>query len=821
MDKAIMKQNIHDLNHETSLPHHTPMIQQYLGIKAEYPEHLLFYRMGDFYELFFEDAKIAAELLSITLTNRGQSSGNPVPMAGVPHHSADNYIAKLLKLGKTIAICEQVGDPNTSKGPVERKVVRLLTPGTLTEEALLDPLQESIVVAIFAPLFPLGLASLNMSSGQFSISLIPDLNSLQQEIERLNPAEILIPDSPQDANSLQDTPFSQLFPHIVSQTRNFSEFELDFAKEIFNSQYDNFNIQAFDKRYEPALCAAGCLLNYARDTHKQPLKHLQNITIVDISVGLYLDGKTRRHLELMQNYQGNKEGSLFSILNKTSTPMGSRLLARWLQNPKRSHALLNQRLNGIDEIISLELNEKLFETLADIHDLERILTRVALLSAKPFDLIRLRKALNKLPTIHSLCESFQSEMLVRIKKQITLFPELVTLLNSAIVDNPPSHLRDGGVIAKGFDRDLDELRDLTENAHEFLLKLEKEEQQSTGLSTLKVGFNRIHGYYIELSRQQAEKAPAHYQRRQTLKNAERFITPPLKRFEEKILSSQERAESLEKQIYENLLITVGKKLVALQETAAALAELDVLNCLAERAQSLNWIKPEFKDTKILDIVAGRHPIVQEILTDIPFIPNDLKLSSERQMLIITGPNMGGKSTFIRQNALIVLLAHIGSFVPAEKAVIGKIDKIFTRIGAQDELSSGKSTFMVEMVETAQILQHATSNSLILMDEIGRGTSTFDGLSLAYSIAQYIANNIKAFTLFSSHYFEMTELPTLCSQVANVHLGAVEQEDRLIFLYTVKPGPANKSYGIQVAQLAGVPQIVIEQAKAKLRELESH
>lgn len=817
-----------DLN---PIPTLTPMMQQYCRIKANHPNHLLFYRMGDFYELFFEDAKIAADLLDITLTARGQSAGMPIPMAGVPHHAAEAYLAKLLRLGKTIAICEQFGDPNTSKGPVEREVVRILTPGTLTDEFLLDAQQESIVLAMAPAQFKkrltidhntaFGLAYLELSSGRFNIAHLPDFEALLHEIDRLRPAEILISETFQNSESLLMKNLinnAKLSPKI--QWRHAGEFEIKAAQQIFSAQFKTENFENLDTHLEPAFCAAGALLSYAKETQCKEISHIQMFNIEDHQTHLHMDANTRRNLELTHNLQGNRENTLLALLDTTTTPMGSRMLARWIQSPKRSHPHLNQRLDAVQELKNNQVFLSIQAALKPMHDMERILTRIALLSAKPYDLIRLGHAFQALPLLKTSCASFKSAGLSSLSEQMSLFPALAHKIDCAIVNEPPSHLRDGGVIKTGYNQPLDELRTLSENAHEFLLQLEASEQQKTGLSTLKVGFNRVHGYYIELSRQQAIKAPADYIRRQTLKNAERFITPALKNFEDKILSSQSRALAKEKELYESLVLELKEHLSTLQQTSMAISELDVLACLAERAEALNWHRPIFSLKKELIIEAGRHPVVEQVLQT-PFIPNHLNLSDERRMLIITGPNMGGKSTFMRQTALLVLLAHIGSFVPAQEAKIGLFDKLFTRIGAHDDLSSGKSTFMVEMMETAHILQQATENSLILMDEIGRGTSTFDGLSLAWAIAQHLNQQLKAFTLFSTHYFEMTELPKHCPGIANVHLDAIEQGQSLIFLYTVEEGPANKSYGLQVAQLAGVPMNVIENAQKKLLALENN
>lgn len=802
------------------LQEHTPMIQQYLRIKAAYAEHLLFYRMGDFYELFFEDAKLASELLDITLTHRGHSKGDPIPMAGVPHHSAEAYLAKLLRLGKTIAICEQLGDPHAQKGPMEREVVRILTPGTLTDEALLEAKQESLIVAIGGSTQGFGIAAIDLSAGRFTLAVIENGFELQQELERLQPAEILI----SEKNPFKTALFSAsdgLFKKSRVQTVPENHFEDAFAKKWLCAQFPNKADwkDFFTPTLAPAISAAGCLCYYLQNTQRASLPHLQLPVVQSHEDILRMDEQSRRNLEIIKNLRGGRDNTLLSLLDTAVTPMGSRLLSRWLLKPLRSRSIINARLAAVSELKDSQTYLELRSQLKSIHDLERILSRVALLSARPQDLLRLAEALLSLPALQQTVQKLNAPLICHLLQHIKTFPEIAETLSRAILPLPSNHIRDGDVIQTGYDATLDELRALSENAQGFLLNLEKNEAQQTGLSSLKVGFNRVHGYYIELSRQQAEKAPAHYTRRQTLKNAERFITPDLKLFEDKILSSQERALAREKQLYEELLLSLRQELPDLQSTAEAISELDVLSALAERAESLHWHCPTLSEDKILHITAGRHPVVEQAIKS-GFVANSVQLDPKRCLLIITGPNMGGKSTFMRQTALITLLAHMGSFVPAKEALIGKIDKIFTRIGAEDDLSSGKSTFMVEMTETAHILQHATEHSLILMDEIGRGTSTFDGLSLAWSIAEHLSNHIQAFTLFSTHYFEMTELTTCCPLASNVHLHAIEQNHRLTFLYTVEDGPANRSFGIQVAELAGVPKAIIQKAERKLAELEN-
>lgn len=788
------------------------MIQQYLRIKAEHPDHLLFYRMGDFYELFFEDAKRASILLDITLTARGQSQGTPIPMAGVPYHAAENYLAKLVRLGETIAICEQIGDPNSSKGPVERRVVRILTPGTLTDEALLNEREDNYIAALHTEHAIYGLAYLDVASGRFSVTELCTESHLLQELERIKPAEILISDA---------LPSHLSFPkNSCLQYRAQAEFEHNAAIQALTEHFtlEHYN-SLKDKGLSTSLSTAGVLLQYLKNTQRTALPHIHHIIVESTADILGIDINTRRNLELTRNLKGECDNTVLSVLDSTRTPMGSRLLARWLHMPILSRSILNARLDAVSALLKNQDYLTLQESLKSMGDMERILSRIALLSARPHDLLRLKNALKKIPLVKSNTEKYTESLLSTLSKQLFTFPDLYNLLETAIIDNPPNIIRDGGVIKEGFDAELDELRNISQHAEDFLIKLETEERQKTGLSTLKVGYNRIHGYYIEISRGQAQQAPDYYTRRQTLKNAERFIVPELKTFEDKVLSSKERALTREKQLYENILTTIQASLLPLQSTAETIATIDALACLAERAETLNWTRPLLLESTDCYIQAGRHPVVEQTLK-VPFVPNDLSLNDRRRMLMITGPNMGGKSTYMRQNALIVLLAHMGSFVPAKVAKIGKFDKIFTRIGAQDDLSSGRSTFMVEMTETAFILQNATAQSLVLLDEIGRGTSTFDGLSLAWAIASYLTTAIKAFTLFSTHYFEMTELPKSYPTIANVHLDAVEFGESLVFLYSVQEGPASQSYGIQVAQLAGVPDSVITIAKQKLLELEN-
>ena len=789
---------------------HTPMMQQYLRIKAENPGYLLFYRMGDFYELFFDDAHQAAELLGITLTARGRSDGSPIPMAGVPYHAADGYLAKLVALGVSIAICEQIGDPATSKGPVEREVVRIITPGTLTEEALLDSRNENLLVALYQDKGRYGLSTAELSSGRFTVSELASLTELQAELARLNAAEILVDESEVDnlagfAKTLRSLP-----PW---------HFDLDLARRRLCEQFKTQDLKGFAcDDLDLGLIAAGCLLNYAQETHRAALPHLRGITVEHSSDSIRIDPQSRRNLELELNLAGGKDNTLLSVLDKTVTPMGARLCRRWLLRPLRDQTVLTQRQQSIQQLLTLQGVEPCQQHLKQFGDIERALTRIALRTARPRDFMQLRNALALLPALHSTLAAFDTQRLVQLDRELGTFTELLGLLQRALIDEPPVLIRDGGVIAAGYDEDLDKLRHIRDEATQYLTDLEHRERERTGVATLKVGYNRVHGYYIELSKNQTT-IPTDYVRRQTLKNAERYITPELKSFEEQVLTAKERALALEKALYDALFDKVMPDLAVLQVSAHALAELDVLVNLAERAETLDYVAPSFSDEAGIVIEQGRHPVV-EASTEQHFCPNDLHFSKQARLLLITGPNMGGKSTYMRQAALIVLLAHIGSFVPAKKVVIGPVDQIFTRIGASDDLASGRSTFMVEMSEAANILNNATQHSLVLMDEIGRGTSTFDGLSLAWACAEKLVRDIGAYSLFATHYFELTQIPVTYDKAENVHLDAIEHGDKIVFLHQLKPGPANQSYGLQVAQLAGVPQDVIKAAKVKLTELEA-
>ncbi|MEA3638833.1 MAG: DNA mismatch repair protein MutS [Lamprobacter sp.] len=815
------------------------MMQQYLRIKAEYPDMLLFYRMGDFYELFFEDAERAARLLDITLTKRGQSAGQPIPMAGVPYHAAEGYLARLVRRGVSVAICEQKGDPAKTKGPVEREVVRIVTPGTLTDEALLEERQENLLCALVesgseaaatsrtGAGLRTGLAVLELASGRFTLLELEGQEALAAELERLRPAELLISETSRLPEQLGEHLATGLTAGITRRAP--WQFEADSAERLLCEQFGTQDLNGFGcAGLRLAIGAAGCLLQYVKETQRVALPHLRGLRTETRDEALILDAATRRNLELTRSLSavsGGTHGSgasdqhtLAGIMDRTATAMGARLLRRWINRPLRDRVAVGERHQAIEALLLSDADEALREELAAIGDLERILARVALGSARPRDLAALREALLRLPALHADLGMAESARLGQLATEMGEHPELLSLLQRALIEQPPMLIRDGGVIARGYDHELDELRDLAEHGDQFLIDLEQRERARTGISTLKVGYNRVHGYYIELGRSHAERVPDDYQRRQTLKTSERYITPELKRFEGQVLSARERSLAREKLLYEALIEQLQASLAPLQATAAAIAELDVLCNLAERAERFNWSRPQLNDAPGIRIKEGRHPVVEQVRAE-PFVPNGLNLSNQERMLVITGPNMGGKSTFMRQVALIVVMAYAGSFVPAKSAELGPIDRIFSRIGAADDLARGRSTFMVEMEETANILNNATANSLVLMDEIGRGTSTFDGLSLAWACAEAIADQLRAFTLFATHYFELTVLPERHASVRNVHLDAVEHGERIVFLHSLREGPASQSYGLQVAALAGVPTAVIARARKHLRRLE--
>ncbi len=794
---------------DSALTTHTPMMQQYLRIKADHPDKLLFYRMGDFYEMFYDDAERAARLLDITLTSRGASAGVPIKMAGVPYHAAEQYLAKLVKLGESVAICEQIGDPAASKGPVERKVMRIVTPGTLTDSALLDDKRDNILLCVNRVRDMLGLAWLSLASGRFSVMETAWAN-LDGEIERLRPAEILTPETFDNAAfAVGKAPVRRIAPW---------HFEFDAARRNLCAQFGTHDLTGFGaEQMTIAVGAANALLDYVKTTQGAAITHLAALTVEQSGAWVRMDPATRRNLEITETLRGETVPTLLSTLDHCATGMGSRLLRHVLHHPLADHAVPQARQAVIGELIQRRNHDEIHKVMRAFVDVERITSRLALKTARPRDLSGLRDTLKRLPELNALIAETAAARLAKIAAHLAPRDEPAALLAAAIRDEPASVLREGGVIADGFDAELDELRALQNNCGEFLLALETREKARTGINTLKVEYNRVHGFYIEVSRAQSEKVPGDYRRRQTLKNAERYITPELKTFEDKALSAQDRALAREKLLYEKLLDELAPHIPALQKIASALAELDLLATFAGRAAALDWCAPRFTSEPVIEIDAGRHPVVQAQVD--PFIPNDARLSPVRRMLLITGPNMGGKSTYMRQVALIVLLAHCGSFVPATRATLGPVDQIFTRIGAADDLAGGRSTFMVEMTEAAYILHHATPKSLVLMDEIGRGTSTFDGLALAWAIARHLVEKSRCYSLFATHYFELTELAVRLREVANVHFDAVEHKDHIVFLHSVEEGPANRSYGLQVAQLAGVPSSVIRAARRNLAELE--
>ncbi len=801
---------------KTNKEQHTPMMQQYLRIKAQYPDMLMFYRMGDFYELFFDDADKAARLLGIALTRRGASAGEAIKMAGVPYHAAEQYLAKLVKAGESIAICEQVGDPATSKGPVAREVVRVITPGTLTDAALLEDKRDCILLALWVHESVLGLAWLNLAAGQLRMMESSPQNMLS-ELERLQPAEILLPEA-LILGELQGKNW------VLKQLPSW-QFDRDSAISSLTRQFETYDLSGFGCEDLPtALCAAGALLEYTRLTQGSDVLHITSLQAERESIYVRMDAATRRNLEISETIRGERSPTLFSLLDTCSTNMGSRLLQFWLRHPLRDRGVIQKRLDSIAALIGENESKSYLAArglLRQIVDIERVTARIALKSARPRDLSSLRDSLKLFPEIMTVIAPCHSERIDQLIQAMQIEPVLVELLNTALLEEPGVVLREGNVIADGYDAELDELRALQNNCGEFLLQLEIREKERTGIPNLKVEYNRVHGFYIEVTHAHSEKIPADYRRRQTLKSAERYITPELKTFEDRALSAQDRALAREKYLYDALIEALLKYIPVLQKMAQSVAEIDVLCTLAERAQTLNYTAPYLSNEEIVSIDTGRHPVVENQVEN--FVANDVQLGAGQtgkpQMLLITGPNMGGKSTYMRQIALISLLAHCGCYVPAKKAHIGVLDQIFTRIGAADDLASGRSTFMVEMTETANILHNATAHSLVLMDEVGRGTSTFDGLALAFAIARHLLTKNCSFTLFATHYFELTKLAEEYKQVKNVHLDAVEYKHRIVFMHKVTEGPASQSYGLQVAALAGVPELAIRVARKYLVNLE--
>ncbi|MEL6367458.1 MAG: DNA mismatch repair protein MutS [Pseudomonadota bacterium] len=796
---------------------HTPMMRQYLALKAGYPDTLLFYRMGDFYELFNEDAVRAAGLIDITLTARGKSAGEPIPMAGVPYHAADGYIAKLLALGESVAICEQVGDPATSKGPVEREVVRIATPGTLTDESLLDA-RPSIVAAICWQKDGAGVAALELAAGRFEVSLVgASVDDIASELARLGAAEVLF----READEARLTPLKTQWPGVVWQASHDWHFDPETSERLLVEHFGTRDLSGFGLvEIDARIMACGALLEYAQRTQKRALPHVRSLRVRDVDTHVKLDATTRRNLELDTSLSDNPALTVAGVLDHCATAMGSRSLRRWLREPLTDDAALNARYDAIEALADVSARTRLNTALERCGDVERILARIALRRAGPRDLARLCVTLSVLPEVAHALELLDGSLLSTLRAELGDHASLAHHLGVAVQETPPAYLRDGDVFQNGFDTRLDELREIRDNANGFLEALEVRERERTGLATLKVGYNRVHGYFIEISKAQAIDAPEEYTRRQTLKAAERYITPELKRFEDQVLGARDKAMARERELFEQLIDELQTELPGLQTMAGALAAIDVITNLADVRERLQLVRPELVDHPVIEVEGGRHLVVEHALGD-RFVPNDLRMDAQRRLLVITGPNMGGKSTFMRQTALLVILARMGSFVPATAMRLGPIDRVFTRIGASDDLAGGRSTFMVEMTETANILHNATGHSLVLMDEIGRGTSTFDGLSLAWAAADHMASTVRAFTLFATHYFELTGLPQSQPTAANVHLDATDHNGRLVFLHSVKPGPANQSYGLQVAALAGVPRAVVKRARRYLAHLEAN
>ena len=787
---------------------HTPMMQQYLSIKAQHADKLLFYRMGDFYELFMEDAERAARLLDLTLTARGSSNGQRIPMAGVPVHAAENYLGRLVKSGESVAVCEQVSDPATSKGLVKREVVRIVTPGTITDDNLLDHTRDNHICAICTLDNSIGLASIELGSGDFLLQAFSSGTELLAEIERIKPAEIIL----EEHSNLA-------FSGRLTHTQPAWLFDFDSAQRLLIDQFGTKDLSGFGCDDIPAaVCAAGAVLQYVKDTQRTALPHLTGLRVQQHHQYIVVDAGSRKNLEIDQSIDGNKQKCLTGVLDHTRTAMGARCLRRWLGQPTLNLNTLQHRYQAIDDLICNKLYPELRDLLDTIADIERIRARIAIQTARPRDLSALRDSLTQVPGIRNSCDILSAERIKTLVTALEAPAPLLMLLEQALKQEPAALIKDGGVIAEGYDTELDELRALHTHADDYLLDLEQREQQETGLSTLKVAYNRVHGYYIEISKAQATKIPDRYTRRQTLKNVERYITAELKEFEDKVLSAKERALSREKYLYEKLLNSLLDYLTPLQCIASAMAELDVLACFAHVAVEYDYVQPQLHNKIGIYIEQGRHPVIERIQTT-PFVANDVKLNPDERLLMITGPNMGGKSTYMRQIALTTIMAFAGCYVPAAAATLGPIDRIFTRIGAADDLSTGRSTFMVEMTEAANILNNATEKSLVLMDEIGRGTSTFDGLSLAWACAEHLLNHNHSLTTFATHYFELTTLAQEIEGAVNIHIDAIEHDDEIIFLHNVKYGPANQSYGLQVAQLAGVPKSVIHAARKRLGLLE--
>lgn len=802
----------------------TPVMRQYLEIKADYQDAVLFFRLGDFYEMFMEDAVLASRVLGITLTSRNKGVEDSVPLCGIPYHSSQGYIAKLISAGHKVAICEQVEDPKTAKGIVKREVVRVVTPGLVTDTDTLEPKENNYLLSIIVNGNSYGIAHIDITTGEFRVTQVDSLQQVESELGSLRPREVLFVDS-EHGRGLQ-----QQISHLLEETMcNFLPewaCETDYAKEQLCAFFGVSGLQSFGCHDQvSAQQAASAVLYYLQQTQKDELRHIRPLKTYHTQNYMILDDSTRRNLELTATLQdGKKRGSLLGVLDRTVTAMGGRTLRQWIHYPLIDQEQIKQRQNAVAELVDGSLQRiELIEALDGVYDLERLNGKIAMASANAKDLAALRVSLGKLPQIDDLLNPLQSHYLKDLRQQIDLLPELVSLLDQAIVDDPPFVLRDGGIIKDGFNTELDELRTISRDGKSWIVALEQQERERTGIPSLKVKYNKIFGYFIEVTHRNLERVPEDYQRKQTLTNAERFITPQLKEYEDKVLGAEDRIVELEYNLFQQVRLKVSAEGGRIQQSADALAILDSLLSLADLAHERNYVCPQIDDSGVIRIIAGRHPVVEGMPLKEAFVPNDVELDKENnQLLIITGPNMAGKSTFMRQVALITLLAQLGSFVPAETARIGVVDRIFTRVGASDNLAKGESTFMVEMNETANILRHATQRSLIILDEIGRGTSTFDGVSIAWAVAEYLHDNaaVAGKTLFATHYHELTDLPLTRERIKNYNVAVKEWNDQIIFLRKIITGSASRSYGIQVGRLAGLPDVVIDRAKEILHNLEA-
>ena len=798
----------------------TPMMQRYLEVKAEHPDSILLFRMGDFYELFYKDAEIAARVLNLTLTSRDKSSANPVPMAGFPYHALDGYLHKLIKAGYRASVCEQVEDPKEAKGLVRREVTRVVTPGTLTDEALLDPRQSNFLATLFPSKETVGLAWLELSTGRFvSADLQPE--HLDDELARLQPSECLVPEGALPA-WLQET--LEFADGMLLGERPPWCFAADNCKQVLLKHFGTATLDGFDvDAASPGVIAAGALLEYVQDTQKSSLDHITRLEPYRRGTNLIIDEATRRSLELTQTLRdGRREGSLLAVIDETVSPMGARLLSDWLSNPLTVPEHINRRLDAVDELVpAAMLCRDLRDCLKQIYDLQRLTARIATGRASPRDLGFLARTLELLPKFKAKLAGRESGLLRDLETNLDLCADIRSDIESTLIDEPPLSFVEGGLIRAGCHGKLDELRDLARGGKEWIARYQAEEAERTGITNLKVGFNRVFGYYLEVTAAHADKVPEEYIRKQTLKNQERYITPQLKEHEDKVLKAEHQANLLEQELFSALRESIRAHVARLQETAEILAQVDVLTALAVLAISNDYCRPQLTDEPVLDVYDGRHPVLDRLQPTGQFVPNDVLLGTDGALVqLITGPNMAGKSTYIRQAALLTIMAQMGSFVPAREATIGIADRIFARVGASDELGRGQSTFMVEMTETARILNAASERSLVILDEIGRGTSTYDGISLAWAITEFLHDIIGCRTLFATHYHELTELSKTLSNAGNWNVSVLEDADEIVFLHKIVEGTADKSYGIHVARLAGVPIDVINRAGAILETLEA-